>query len=80
MSDTDTDVTTFQIDADKVTFDDLEMFDPESGKKPSIKAYMDFLDRVVEGGVRGKGYPVKLFRPMVQAALGTIMADEEKKD
>jgi len=62
-----------QVDVDKLLLDDLPLMAMFADQTPAgqlrmvqqMDAVMDMLDRVVVGGARGKGYPLR--------ALGEIM-------
>lgn len=67
-----------QIDISAMTIDDLDLMASdemagESGNRGQVKAIIDLLDRIVIGGVRGRGIPLTDFGSIlekVQEAMG----------
>jgi hypothetical protein len=58
----------FEVDLDLLELDDLEILDM-SKEGATMREYLDVLDRIVAGGVRGKGYKVTDMRQMGDAIL-----------
>ena len=58
----------FEVDLDLLELDDLEILDM-SKDGATMREYLDVLDRIVAGGVRGKGYKVTDMRQMGDAIL-----------
>ena len=68
---------TIRIDLENCYIDDLETIVAMagSGKMPepgTMKAFMDLLDRVVVGGVRGKGIPMTALGQIGQQLMQAI--------
>ena len=55
---------TFTIDLWNADADDLELFDTQN--PAGVKQQLDFIDRAVAGGVRGKGIPYPVLRKIFQ--------------
>jgi len=68
----------FSFDSDALLMDDLEVLD---GSKAGTRFnnMLDVLDRVVVGGVRGKGYPAATLVAMSKAIFSSF-GTEEKND
>lgn len=58
----------FEVDLDLLELDDLEVLDM-SREGVTMRDYLDVLDRIVAGGVRGKSYKVTDMRQMGDAIL-----------
>jgi len=58
----------FEVNLDLLELDDLEILDM-SKEGATMREYLDVLDRIVVGGVRGKGYKVTDMRQMGDAIL-----------
>ena len=61
----------FEINLDALEIDDLEILD---ASKPGVKArdILDVLDRLVVGGVRGKGYKFTAMKALGQAVFAAV--------
>jgi hypothetical protein len=62
----------FQVDLWQADVDDLALFDTEN--PGGGKQTLDFLDRVVVGGVRGKGIPYPVLKKLFQQ-IGDAMKE-----
>lgn len=65
---------TFEVDIDKIELDDLEVLDG-SKERLQMRQVLDVLDKVVIGGVRGKGFKQSQLPDIQRAILDRISTE-----
>jgi len=55
------------VDLDQFELDDLEILDMSKSGGVTMREYLDVLDRLVVGGVRGKGYKGTQLKALAEA-------------
>ena len=69
----------FEVDLGLLELDDLEILDM-SKDGATMREYLDVLDRIVGGGVRGKGYKVTDMQQMGDAIMEATREAANPKD
>jgi len=63
------------VDLDQFELDDLEILDMSRVGGVTMREYLDVLDRLVVGGVRGKGYRGTQLKALAEAINEAVKAE-----
>ena len=69
----------FEVNLDNFELDDMEVLD---ASKPGVtsKEILDVLDRLIVGGVRGKGYKFSMIKTLGNAIVSAVNASVDSKN